>query len=93
MNVEWHSDWKSFNLNAEPTCLVGIEETCGACGPVIGEQGEGDQEQDENKQQEQQGPLTEQSRIKYFMRVKLKRLKQLQRRQDSSSSSRGDRSR
>ena len=27
---------------------------CQACGPVIGEQGEGDQEQDENKQQEQQ---------------------------------------
>ena len=90
---------------------------------MIGEQGEGgqEQEQNENKQKEQEdqkedqwntedqkhleicsgyselwdglGPLTEQSRIKYFMRVKLKRLKQLQRRQDNSSSSRADRSR
>ena len=39
------------------------------------------------------GPLKEQFRIKYFMRVKLKRLKRLQRREESSSSSRPDRSR
>ena len=71
---------------------------CRACGPGVGEQ-EKEQQEEEGHIEDQEhlevckgygelweglGPSTEQSRIRYFMRVKLKRLKQQQQQQEVS---------